>query len=488
MTITPLGSLDLVRRYARVEFDGARVPATAAVGSSGTRRRRRRASAPARDRHPDRGDGRRRADGLRLHARVDVQPVLVRSAARVVPEPEAPLRRHEDVARGEPRARGGDGAGSAGRGAERRRDGQRGQGLHRRLPRRARAGLRADARWHRRHLRPRHPPVPPARHRRPRHARHAGRSPAANHRTCARRTRHDHHRERLCNECHRHGERRVVPRACARMAGREHREGRNAGRRLPHRRDRRRGARPDRAGARAPEEVLRSRFRRHLLPDGVRRPGPLARAPARVQRGGRRLPVPEHPPDPDVRAVRGGPAGVRYRGTEEAPPPEDHERRRDLDAVPLRAQWWFRRRRRAHHRDPRRRRVGRQRLEDLDDGRVVLRLRALPAPHQLGRAEAPRPECVHHQDPPAEHRAAPHRDDQRVAGVLPGVHDRPAGSRQRPRRRGRPGLDRRHPLDVPRAQRDGRRLAVRERADASSQWWDRSARSARRARRARPGA
>ena len=35
VTITPLKSLDLVRRYARVEFDGARVPATAAVGVPG---------------------------------------------------------------------------------------------------------------------------------------------------------------------------------------------------------------------------------------------------------------------------------------------------------------------------------------------------------------------------------------------------------------------------------------------------------------------
>jgi alkylation response protein AidB-like acyl-CoA dehydrogenase len=34
--------------------------------------------------------------------------------------------------------------------------------------------------------------------------------------------------------------------------------------------------------------------------------------------------------------------------------PQDHERRRDLDAVPLRAQWRFRRGRRAHHRDARR--------------------------------------------------------------------------------------------------------------------------------------
>jgi alkylation response protein AidB-like acyl-CoA dehydrogenase len=35
VTITPLKSLDLVRRYARVELDGVRVPATAAVGVPG---------------------------------------------------------------------------------------------------------------------------------------------------------------------------------------------------------------------------------------------------------------------------------------------------------------------------------------------------------------------------------------------------------------------------------------------------------------------
>ena len=43
-------------------------------------------------------------DGVRLHARVGVQPLLVRSSAGVVPGDQAPLRRHEDVARGEPRA------------------------------------------------------------------------------------------------------------------------------------------------------------------------------------------------------------------------------------------------------------------------------------------------------------------------------------------------------------------------------------------------
>ncbi|HEX4530926.1 MAG TPA: acyl-CoA dehydrogenase family protein [Acidimicrobiia bacterium] len=35
VTVTPLRSVDLVRRYARIQFDGARVPATALVGEPG---------------------------------------------------------------------------------------------------------------------------------------------------------------------------------------------------------------------------------------------------------------------------------------------------------------------------------------------------------------------------------------------------------------------------------------------------------------------
>ena len=46
------------------------------------------------------------------------------------------------------------------------RAGERGQGVHRPVRRRARAGLRADARRHRRHVRARPPPVPAPRHRR----------------------------------------------------------------------------------------------------------------------------------------------------------------------------------------------------------------------------------------------------------------------------------------------------------------------------------
>ena len=47
--------------------------------------------------------------------------------------------------------------------------------------------------------------------------------------------------------------------------------------------------------------------------------------------------------------------------------------------------------------------------------------------------------------------------------------DRPAGPRHRPGRRGRRRLDRRPPVDVPRAQRHGRWFAVRERARAGAQ-------------------
>ena len=99
----------------------------------------------------------------------------------------------------------------------------------------------------------------------------------------------------------------------------------------------------------------------------------------------------------------------------------------------------------------RRRRMGAQRLEDLDHRRLVVRLGAVPGPDQLGRAQAPRPDRVHAAHPPARHRGPPDRDAQRLEGVLPGVPDRRAGPRHRPDRRGRRRLDRRHPLDVPRA-------------------------------------
>ena len=115
----------------------ARRRTRAAIGG-GRRARERRcrcgASAAAGARDPDRRDGRRRADGVRLHARVGIRPLLVRPPARVVPGAQASVRRHEDVARGEPRDGVGRSPERAGRRAECRRDREHGEGVHRRLP------------------------------------------------------------------------------------------------------------------------------------------------------------------------------------------------------------------------------------------------------------------------------------------------------------------------------------------------------------------
>ena len=70
---------------------------------------------------------------------------------------------------------------------------------------------------------------------------------------------------------------------------------------------------------------------------------------------------------------------------------------------------------------------------------------------------------LHAPDPPGRHRGAPHRDAQRLQGVLPGVPDRRAGAGQRPHRRRRRRLDGRHPVDVPRA--DAQQLALRDDPD-----------------------
>ena len=175
-------SLDLVRRYARVELDGARVPASAAVGV------------------PGQAD----ADVERqLQLAIVIQTAEMVGAAQTVFDFTLewmfnrysfgrPLASYQNL-----KHRFADMkmwleashalAAAAAREVQAeapgvRRDGERGEGVHRRLSRRARAGLRADARWHRAHLRPRHPPVSAARHGRSSHARLArGPSPTDHH-------------------------------------------------------------------------------------------------------------------------------------------------------------------------------------------------------------------------------------------------------------------------------------------------------------------
>ena len=104
---------------------------------------------------------------------------------------------------------------------------------------------------------------------------------------------------------------------------------------------------------------------------------------------------------PTFSPVRRRPARVRHRGAEAAPHARHPEGRGDVDAVPVRAERRIGRGRGAHHRRARRRRVGAQRLEDLDHRRVVVRLGAVPGPYQLGRAQAPRPDGLHPAHPPA---------------------------------------------------------------------------------------
>ena len=125
--------------------------------------------------------------------------------------------------------------------------------------------------------------------------------------------------------------------------------------------------------------------------------------------------------------------------------------RRAVDAVPVRAERRLGRGRCADHRRARRRRVGAERFEGVDHRRLVVRLGPVPGPDQLGRAQAPGAHVFMLPDPPARHRGAPHRDAERLQGVLPGVHDRRAGPRHRPHRRGGRRLDGRDPVDVPRA-------------------------------------
>ena len=120
------------------------------------------------------------------------------------------------------------------------------------------------------------------------------------------------------------------------------------------------------------------------------------------------------------------------RRAEAPPPPGDHQGRGVVDAAPVRAERRFRRGGRADDRGARRRRVDPQRVEGLDDRCLVLRLGAVPRPDELGRAEAPRAVGVHLPAAPARHRDPPHRDAQRLQGLLPGVHHRRARARLAP--------------------------------------------------------
>ena len=108
LTVQPAESIDLVRRFATLPVRrgggaGRGAPSAAAAGAEADVDRQLQDAVVLQCFEMV---GRRRP-GLRLHRGVRRGPVLLRSAAGLVPGAQAPVRRHEDVARGVPRHRGG---------------------------------------------------------------------------------------------------------------------------------------------------------------------------------------------------------------------------------------------------------------------------------------------------------------------------------------------------------------------------------------------
>ena len=100
LTVSPMQTVDLTRRFSRRDLrrrpgpGGRRGRAPRAGGD------RRRPPVPGAPRPPQRGVGRRHADGIRHDGRVGLRPLLLRAAAGLVPGPQAPVRRHDELARG----------------------------------------------------------------------------------------------------------------------------------------------------------------------------------------------------------------------------------------------------------------------------------------------------------------------------------------------------------------------------------------------------
>ena len=138
-------------------------------------------------------------------------------------------------------------------------------------------------------------------------------------------------------------------------------------------------------------------------------------------------------------------------------------RRGALGAVPVRAVRGIRPGRPGDPGHPRRRRVRPQRVEDLELGRLPVRLRPLPGPDRLARAQAPGPDHVHRQDPPAGDRGPADQDGQRLERVLPGVLRRRGHPGRERGGRGQRRVDGGLPPALPRARRGRRRLALHQR-------------------------
>ena len=176
--------------------------------------------------------------------------------------------------------------------------------------------------------------------------------------------------------------------------------------------------------------ALRRRVRRHLLPRRVRRArGLTPEPPAGLHPGIAALPDADPVQRPDPVHPGPDPPRLRDRGAEEAPSSGHPAGRRAVGPVPLRTQRGVGPGRTGDPGHQGRRRLRAQRVEDLELGGVPVRLRHVPGPHRPARAQAPGPDHVHPQDPPARHRGPADQHGQRDGRVLPGVL----------RRRGHPG-------------------------------------------------
>ena len=274
------------------------------------------------------------------------------------------------------------------------------------------SGLRPVARGHRGHLGPRSPSLPPAGGPGPGPVRNATRPPSPGGRC------------RSGSEGGRWTTRRQARTIDAfRLRAREWLA--EAMPRLPEGRDNASWSQEDEMGERA------RHLQRLLFDSGLRRPllprpstagwGLTRDPPAGVHPGVAALPD-AHPvqcSDP----VHPGPDPPRFRdrGTETAPSSGHPAGRGAVGPVPLGAQRRFRPGRAGDPGHQGRRHLRAQRVEDLEFGGIPLRLRHVPGPHRPARAQAPGPDHVHPQDPPAWHRGPADHHGQRDGRVLSGV-------------------------------------------------------------------
>ena len=102
VSVSPMDSVDLTRRFSVVTFDEVRLPTTAVVGDIGSADEQVARQLERAVRHRERRVGRGHAGCLRHDRGMGVRPVLLRAATGLLPGAQAPVRRHEVVAGGQP--------------------------------------------------------------------------------------------------------------------------------------------------------------------------------------------------------------------------------------------------------------------------------------------------------------------------------------------------------------------------------------------------